>query len=713
MSDNINLEITLDDKVKKVLEKYTVATEKLTKIMEKPNKQDSDKELKAAEIRDKTEKDRTANVDAENQNYEAYRRITTQRIHENRKEAMNIKHKQMLLQQEKRMNDKMRLEEVRHFNEMMQRMVSGSWAGKAIGAGMGAGKLGGMAGGHLMKGAKKLAKKSAILRAFMLEEGSMTKAENQEAAGGISIGFGDQKAKEVTKKTQGFLRTNPIGQSIVKAMEKSKVFSDKMQGGMKKYGGAIGGGLGIAGVAGGALITKAIESSPIAQSMMKIMNTAFTLILRPIGDFFGGIFKPISIRLLKWGAENVQKMGADAMKFGEKIGTHLVAFFTSPLEYLGHLADYAGNVILMGLAEMINGILPMGWGKIDVTGFETHLATIEEEMMALAGDVGLMDGFVSEASQGLSNVETTQKDIETILTEMNESTKTIATAAEEQEKLNQEAENKASGIYGGYGSKEEQQSELERLMEETKSKHPEAWANAMAGTGDARGGKGMGAEKAEQWIGATDKVREILETINTGLEPASLEILANFEAMKEAGILGNEKQTELREQFAKAVEDGTGLYADLDKRNVAHQKIMETEKLIQGEKEKEISDIIAKTSEEFQVAYNKVKKMISSMKRSSNGSSGSGGGNNKAVGGMITEPVIGVGLHTGDAWSFGERGLEYVTPHNGQSGNSFNQNSNVVINVNIDRVASNVDLQQIKPIVERALRESHSRRGII
>ena len=37
----------------------------------------------------------------------------------------------------------------------------------------------------------------------------------------------------------------------------------------------------------------------------------------------------------------------------------------------------------------------------------------------------------------------------------------------------------------------------------------------------------------------------------------------------------------------------------------------------------------------------------------------------------------------------------------------------VNISVNIDNVASDVDLEQIKPIVERALLEVHARRGII
>ena len=35
------------------------------------------------------------------------------------------------------------------------------------------------------------------------------------------------------------------------------------------------------------------------------------------------------------------------------------------------------------------------------------------------------------------------------------------------------------------------------------------------------------------------------------------------------------------------------------------------------------------------------------------------------------------------------------------------------ISINIDKIAHDIDLEQIKPIVERALLEVHARRGII
>lgn len=706
-SDNtVNLEIVLNDKLKKVLEDYSKTTDKLVKVLEKPNKNDSDKELKAAEQRDKTEDKRSVNVDKENKNFEEYRRVTTQMIHENRIEAMNLKLKHEFLVQEKRMKDKMILADKRHMHEMMQRMVSGTLVGK-LGAMAVMGAAGAAKGGGMLTGAgKKLAKKSAIMRGLFLEEGSMSKAENQEAAGGIAIGFGDNKAKEVTKKTQGFLRDNKVGQSIVKSMEKSRIFKEKMGAGFQKAKG----GLGIAGVGalgiGGSIITKAIESSPIAQSMMKIMSTAFTLILRPIGDFFGGVMKPIALRLLKFGAENVGA-GASLFKMGEKVGIAALAMFTDPAAFFGSLVERAFGTLAIALDPLKSEAEKAAAYASMLEGFDTKM----EEIAGVAASD--MQSLVTQASQqvisGIDNVnKTTTEGFAEIISKTDEAAKKL-----------EEKQNRESGIFGGYGSKEEQQSELERLMAESKAKYGQAWANAEAGKTGARGGKGMefndaGTGQGNQWMNAPPRLKEVLETINTGLSDEGVAIIANFEAMKEAGILGNEKQTELREQFAKAVEDGTGLYADIEKRNAAHAKIMQTEKDIQTGKEKEISEVIAKTSEAFGVAYNKVQKMIKMMKRSASGGGYAGGGHKNATGGMITEPVIGIGQHTGETWSFGERGMEYVTPNTSFGGtNNYDQKNNVVINVTIEKVTGNTDLQQIKPIVERALRESHSRRGII
>ena len=81
-------------------------------------------------------------------------------------------------------------------------------------------------------------------------------------------------------------------------------------------------------------------------------------------------------------------------------------------------------------------------------------------------------------------------------------------------------------------------------------------------------------------------------------------------------------------------------------------------------------------------------------------------------GGMINEPIFGIGK-SGKSYSFGEAGQEKVTPMFGDKAKGGDSIGPVNINVNIDSVKDDVDLEKIKPIVERALQEVHARRGII
>ena len=76
-------------------------------------------------------------------------------------------------------------------------------------------------------------------------------------------------------------------------------------------------------------------------------------------------------------------------------------------------------------------------------------------------------------------------------------------------------------------------------------------------------------------------------------------------------------------------------------------------------------------------------------------------------GGMINEPIWGIGS-SGRSYTFGEAGPEMVTPMGKSSGIGP-----VTINVNVDKINSDVDLEKIKPVIERALQEVHARRGII
>ena len=710
--DNIIFEIKLDRKSAKGLEDHTKILKKFIEQMKKTGMGGSGGSGGSGgkidyDRMERLEKLKTKNIQDELEREHNLKDINREKYDLNRREIQAIKTRDLQLAREVRVKDRMRAEETRHWNSIIERMVSGTMGTKAMGMGMMGVKGGiGAAKGLGQLGMKGLGKTGSG-QAFALEAGLAKEgdfARGYEGGGAVANlrDKGKISQQDVGNK-RASIQGNKLANAFTKTLGKTKAFGDKMGGMSGKTAKGLGmGAIGGLGIAGG-VITKAIESSPIAQSMMKIMSTAFTLILRPIGDFFGGVMKPIALRLLKFGAENVGA-GANLFKMGEKVGIAALAFFTDPAQVLGLLVERLGKSV--GIE--IEGFFNKGFDK--AAAYEKLFVGFDTKMEEIAGVTGGFESLVTQASQqvisGIDNVnKTTQEGFAEIISKTDEAAKKL-----------EEKQNRESGIFGGYGSKDEQQSELERLMAESKEKYGTAWANAESGMGDSRGGQGMSDSHAEAYLGATDKVKEILETINTGLGDEAVEIIATFEMMKEAGILGNEKQTELREQFAKASEEGTALYADIEQRNTAHEKIMMREEKLQHGMEEKITKSINKVSEDMGVAASILAATIVRMKALNRRTSTRTTRSNKnATGGMITEPVIGIGQHTGETWSFGERGMEYVTPNTafGGSTNNYDQKNNVVINVTIEKVTGNTDLQQIKPIVERALRESHSRRGII
>ena len=101
---------------------------------------------------------------------------------------------------------------------------------------------------------------------------------------------------------------------------------------------------------------------------------------------------------------------------------------------------------------------------------------------------------------------------------------------------------------------------------------------------------------------------------------------------------------------------------------------------------------------------------------SGSGSKGSGGGKGstsrsrkRQFGGIIDEPIIGIGLHSGDDWSLGESGHEMVTPISEYSdGRNIN-----VLNINVGSISKEADYNKLKPLVQRWILEASSRRGVI
>ena len=118
-------------------------------------------------------------------------------------------------------------------------------------------------------------------------------------------------------------------------------------------------------------IIKALSVAPMFQAMMKLMKFAVTMILMPIGTFFGAILRPIMIGLIKTIAPQFKGWMKTAMKLGDQVGKFIMDFFTDPAKYL---VAAMGGIIPMISAAVIKlfPANPFDDGKTEEQKNEEH-----------------------------------------------------------------------------------------------------------------------------------------------------------------------------------------------------------------------------------------------------------------------------------------------------------------------------------------------------
>ena len=85
-----------------------------------------------------------------------------------------------------------------------------------------------------------------------------------------------------------------------------------------------------------------------------------------------------------------------------------------------------------------------------------------------------------------------------------------------------------------------------------------------------------------------------------------------------------------------------------------------------------------------------------------------GGISHKMGGGLITEPVFGIGA-SGQRYAFGENGAERIMP----LGQTNSGGVNHILNINVGNVTKEADFEKLKPHIQRWILEANSRRGMI
>jgi hypothetical protein len=149
---------------------------------------------------------------------------------------------------------------------------------------------------------------------------------------------------------------------------------------------------GLAGIAGlGKLI---IDSSPVLQSILKILNVGIMLMLRPIGDFIGFVLRPLMIQFVKQVAIPYYKdYSKHAKTLGSKLGGQLMAFINNPLGSLSMMIVSALGVFF-GLKSQDSGIIE-------------EMGTTPEKMLEAAypgGEFNTVEPLPTLAGMDLPNI---------------------------------------------------------------------------------------------------------------------------------------------------------------------------------------------------------------------------------------------------------------------------------------------------------------------
>lgn len=540
----------------------------------------------------------------------------------------------------------------------------------------------------------------------------------------------------------------------------------KAAGKMGMAGGVLGmAGAGAGGLVGG-MIMKGLESSPMFQAISKIMNTAFNLILRPIGDFFSAVFKPISIVLMKWGAVNLRKWAQtmqdnsnDAMKAADMIGKGLVAFFDDPLAFLGKAIEQMGEIIH-------DAIDPFYTAK-DVLG--EHITTAYKAIDdRLTEELGTFKGSLATGAGVLSGIETTVKSstekIDAYLQKMtpeNYMRQVIApNMTDDQKKAYQKFEGtewaksetgQATGLFDEEGNliKEEFNILADKVSETTQTvgKKQEEASKSITGTSKEIlseqketqtaliAGSEASINSAQVLEKAYEEIKRRLAALIRAQEAARTKVVngkivkgrADADLYKTQNTLNDEEvgiqyinyaegqMNRLTSKTAGAFGVGDWTFATMQgyvnqyvAGGEANASVADWNNAKKLAKEMEKLQSMGAGGENF-LAWSNVMKSNTAYKGLSIEQAGAKyyGLAQFANGGIISEPVFGIG-RSGRKYLMGESGSEMVVPLNGGSGTG-----GVVVNINIAKMSSDIDLNQIKPIVERALLETHARRGII
>lgn len=506
----------------------------------------------------------------------------------------------------------------------------------------------------------------------------------------------------------------------------------------------------LAGVAAGAagmlgLGKMIIDSSPLMQTMLKLMNLGIMFTLRPIGDFIGTLFRPMMINFVKWSV-GWYKMWADNLPTWEAWGNALAEFMADPfnglkglliesLKTLGTMFD----IPVADIARMITDI-NIAWNQISeaVKPFiaawnifwNMTLPQFLEDLFsgkivrdfkkgfedAWKGFIGFFEGIWQGITDGFAKFWNWLKDIPLIGDFIRGAESALLGPGEmplggdkdspyiagrmEYDRImgtntTGDLMNKVTETFTGIEeSLEETKGFWEEIADSTGEALQDAWKsftsigqvkNAFGdaeNTSDAMPTHAKDIDNswrdtvsifqgAANWIASalSSIAKTTRRTSDGGREPTPQAKIAS-RIPDISGAFGGGGAS--RNRYKITLGDGRSFTQVLDPTSYAHLNRMRG----LGEHLKG-SPILS------------IQKM--------------------AAGGLITEPILGIGQNTGKGYLMGEAGPERITPGTGPANGGAQPVFNITINAtNIGDVE-----RQLKPAILKMLKESTSRAGIV
>ena len=491
---------------------------------------------------------------------------------------------------------------------------------------------------------------------------------------------------------------------------------------------------------------KLFDSSPLLKAMMSLFNTSIMLIFRPIGDMIGGFLRPIMLFFMKNIVIPFYKANKGLGKLGEKYGKMALGFFLKPAETIySAIMKWAldsGLARVLGFEEQArkhaaydpikawkeeNNIKDDGKGGLGgiMSGiasggsFTGQLQTSQQEQLKTQEEI---TGAKQEEAILAGDATVAAEEVVASSKQSSDYYSLVGALAKDSSTSAHEAAGWIDAIAKIFEKKTNQLNSLYRTkikQGNIQNKNTSRLQQERAGLMSLMGGGTQGMITPAMMSGGG------LPTAISGKMISSGTSLAEINRKAEIGHQVRLKEKELTSQ---------GLSAGLVKENFSErvEKIYSTmgvnansarivnkmaqdmvkkyggHKLTLGTAGWSILNKVQEAKNLDTVKFGKETGFRDAMSTAM--ALGNTAGKQSAMdmigmanGGIINEPIFGIGA-SGKRYSFGERGAETVTPGVGASN---------VININIGNVSRDADFEKLKPMIQRWLLESHSRRGVI